>query len=167
MPKIIENVREQLLAEAKKQISDRGYAATTIRSVAGALGLAVGTVYNYFESKEMLIGSFVYEDWKKHLAYMQSIPSDDLYVLISGIYGSLRAFEADNARLFADADAAKRISVGSSDRHKMLRGQISALVKLVCKTDTEADFVAEALISWSVEGTDFDTLYTILEKIIK
>ena len=167
MPKIIENVREQLLAEAKKQISERGYASTTIRSVAGALGLAVGTVYNYFESKEMLIGSFVYEDWKKHLAYMQSIPSDDPYVLISGIYGSLRAFEADNARLFADADAAKRISVGSSDRHKMLRGQISALVKPVCKTDIEADFIAEALISWSVEGTDFDTLYTILEKIIK
>ena len=167
MPKIIENVREQLLAEAKKQISERGYASTTIRSVAGSLGLAVGTVYNYFESKEMLIGNFVYEDWKKHLAYMQSIQSDNPYVLISGIYGSLRAFEADNAKLFADADAAKRISVGSSDRHKMLRGQISALVKPVCRTDMEADFIAEALISWSVEGTDFDTLYPILEKIIK
>ena len=167
MPKIIENVREQLLAEAKKQISDRGYAATTIRSVAGALGLAVGTVYNYFESKEMLIGSFVYEDWKKHLAYMQSIPSDDPYVLILGIYQSLRSFEEENAKLFADADAAKRISVSSSDRHKILRGQISALIRPVCKTDIEADFIAEALISWSVEGTDFDTLYPILEKIIK
>ena len=167
MPKIIENVREQLLAEAKKQISDRGYAATTIRSVAGALGLAVGTVYNYFESKEMLIGSFVYEDWKKHLAYMQSIPSDDPYVLILGIYQSLRSFEEENAKLFSDTDAAKRISVSSSDRHKILRGQISALVRSVCKTDIEADFIAEALISWSVEGTDFDTLYPILEKIIK
>ena len=167
MPKIIENVREQLLAEAKKQISDRGYAATTIRSVAGALGLAVGTVYNYFESKEMLIGSFVYEDWKKHLAYMQSIPSDDPYVLILGIYQSLRSFEEENAKLFSDTDAAKRISVSSSDRHKMLRGQISALVRSVCKTDIEADFIAEALISWSVEDTDFDTLYPMLEKIIK
>ena len=167
MPKIIENVREQLLAEAKKQISERGYASTTIRSVAGALGLAVGTVYNYFESKEMLIGSFVYEDWKKHLAYMQSIPSDDPYVLTSGIYQSLRSFEEENAKLFSDTDAAKRISVSSSDRHKILRGQISALVRSVCKTDIEADFIAEALISWSVEGTDFDTLYPILEKIIK
>ena len=167
MPKIIENVREQLLAEAKKQIFDRGYAATTVRSVAGALGLAVGTVYNYFESKEMLVGSFVYEDWKKHLAYMQSIPSDDPYVLTSGIYQSLRSFEEENAKLFSDTDAAKRISVSSSDRHKILRGQISALVRSVCKTDIEADFIAEALISWSVEGTDFDTLYPILEKIIK
>ena len=46
MPKIIENVREQLLAVAKKQIGERGYANTTIRSVAGECGLAVGTVYN-------------------------------------------------------------------------------------------------------------------------
>ena len=167
MPKIIDNVREQLLAEAKKQISERGYASTTVRSVAGALGLGVGTVYNYFESKEMLIGSFVYEDWKSHLAYMQSISSDDPCTLISGIYGSLRSFEAENAKLFADADAAKRISVGSSERHKMLRGQISSLVRPVCKTDMDADFIAEALISWSVEGTDFDILYSIFEKIIK
>ena len=55
MPKIIENVREQLLAEAKKQVFEHGYADTTIRSVARACGLGVGTVYNYFSSKEMLI----------------------------------------------------------------------------------------------------------------
>ena len=46
MPKIIENVREQLLTEAKRQIAENGYSATTIRSVAGACGLGIGTVYN-------------------------------------------------------------------------------------------------------------------------
>ena len=167
MPKIIENVREQLLAEAKRQISDIGYSATTVRSVAGALGFGVGTVYNYFESKDMLIASFLYEDWKKHLSHMQSIPCDNPYTLLSGIYESLRSFEIEHSRLFADADAAKRISVGSSDRHKMLRSQISTLVRPVCKIDIEAEFIAESLISWSVEGTDFNTLYPILEKIIK
>ena len=60
MPKIIENVREQLLAEAKKQVFEHGYADTTIRSVARACGLGVGTVYNYFSSKEMLIGKVIY-----------------------------------------------------------------------------------------------------------
>lgn len=42
MSKIIENVWEQLLTEAKKQIRERGYADTTIRSVAGTGGLGVG-----------------------------------------------------------------------------------------------------------------------------
>ena len=42
MPKIIENVREQLLVEAKRQIAEYGYAKTTVRSVAAACGLGVG-----------------------------------------------------------------------------------------------------------------------------
>ena len=31
MPKIIENARAELLAEARRQIAGRGYAATTVR----------------------------------------------------------------------------------------------------------------------------------------
>ena len=71
VPKIIENVREQLLEEAKRQIRENGYSKTTIRSVAGACRLGVGTVYNYFESKDMLIASFMLEDWMECLGEMQ------------------------------------------------------------------------------------------------
>ena len=88
MPKIIENLREQLLSEAKKQVKERGYAATTVRSVAGACGVGVGTVYNYFKSKEMLIATFVYDDWRNHLAEMERLP-DEPYARLSGIYSIL------------------------------------------------------------------------------
>lgn len=167
MPKIIENVREQLLAEAKKQIKERGYAETTVRSVAGACGLGVGTVYNYFKSKEMLIASFVYEDWKNYLSYMQSLPKDDGYTLLRGVYDSIKSFAAENERLFSDEDAAKQISVGSSARHKMLRGQISEIILPVCGAEFCAEFVAESLICWSMEDIAFDSVYPLLERIIK
>ena len=167
MPKIIENVREQLLAEAKKQILERGYAATTIRSVAGACGLGVGTVYNYFNSKEMLIATVVYEDWKKYLSDMHALPTDHPYVLLQGIFHALQSFAAKNHKLFSDADAAKIVALGASGRHKMLRDQIAELVFPVCDTEFCAQFVAEALIRWSTEDADFETVYPILEKIIK
>jgi len=167
VPKIIENVRDQLLAEAKKQIFERGYSATTVRSVASACGLGVGTVYNYFKSKEMLIATFVYEDWKKYLSDMRNLPCDDHQVLLGGIYDSLKSFAAKNEKLFSDADAAKLVSSGSSGRHKMLRWQIASFVLPVCETDFCAEFVAEALISWSMENVDFETVYPLLEKIIK
>ncbi len=48
MPKIIENLRERLLAEAKRQVMESGYANTTVRSIAKACGVGTGTVYNYF-----------------------------------------------------------------------------------------------------------------------
>ena len=67
MPKIIENLREQLLSEAKKQVKERGYAATTVRSVAKACGLGTGTVYNYFKSKDMLIAYNI----KKIISYLE------------------------------------------------------------------------------------------------
>lgn len=59
MPKILENIRELLLQEAKRQVFENGYSSLTIRSVAGACGIGVGTVYNYFESKDALVaGSY-------------------------------------------------------------------------------------------------------------
>lgn len=167
MPKIIENVREQLLAEAKKQIMERGYADTTIRSVAGACGLGVGTVYNYFKSKEMLIATFVYNDWKKYLSNMKELPCDNPKILFGGIYNSLRSFAKDNEKLFSDSEAAKLISTGSSSRHRMLREQIAGFITPICTESFCAEFIAESLISWSMEDADFETIYPLLEKIIK
>ena len=65
MPKIIENIRENLMAEARKQVMELGYSAMTIRSVAKACGVGVGTVYNYFPSKDMLVASFMLTDWQQ------------------------------------------------------------------------------------------------------
>jgi AcrR family transcriptional regulator len=173
MPKIIENVREQLLAEARRQIAQRGYAQTTVRSVAGACSLGVGTVYNYFASKDVLIASFLFEDWKQYLDTMSALPKDQPEVLLRGIYKALGDFAAQNQALFSDVDAARSAAIGSSARHRMLRGQISAFILPLCELRGAQDpaftseFIAEALLCWSMEGAEFDAVYPILEKILK
>ena len=168
MPKIIENVREQLLAEARKQIAERGYAQTTIRSVASACGVGIGTVYNYFASKDVLIASFLFEDWKHHLDTMQALPENDPQSLLRGIYTALQQFAAQNQALFSDADAARSAAIGSSARHRMLRAQIAAFILPLCTQSPAftSEFIAEALLCWSMEGADFAAVYPILEKII-
>lgn len=173
MPKIIENIREQLICEAKRQISERGYANTTIRSVASACGVGVGTVYNYFESKELLIAAFVSEDWKRHLANMAALPHNDFQVLLRGIYESLLSFAANNKRLFSDEDATKVISIGFESRHKRLRELLAGFILPACReaeldnADFTAQFISESLISWAMDGKEFDTVYSVLEKVIK
>ncbi len=171
MPKIIENVREQLLCEAKRQVIEHGYASTTIRSVAAACGVGIGTVYNYFKSKEMLVATFVLEGWKKHLSNMRDLPKDNPRELLFGIYSSLQSFAKENEKLFSDSDAIRLVSQGLSERHKILRSQIADFVIPLTRggvnPEFTAEFVAESLICWSMNGTDFDTLYRAIEKIIK
>ena len=68
MPKIIENLESRLMEEARKQIEESGYDAVTIRSVAKGCGVGIGTVYNYFPSKDDLLAAFMLADWKVCLA---------------------------------------------------------------------------------------------------
>lgn len=170
MPKIIENVREQLLAVAKKQIEERGYANTTIRSVAGECGLAVGTVYNYFKSKDMLIAGFVVEDWQNILSEIKEIKTFDAREMLRTIYDALNLFAARHKTLFTDPDAAKVFSSVFSERHKTLRSQITEIILPLCTSDDRdfaAEFAAESLLTWTVAGSDFDRICPILLKIIK
>ena len=172
MPKVIENVREQLLEETRKQIAENGYADTTIRSVAGACGLGVGTVYNYFKSKDMLIATFLMDDWMKHLASMQKLPRDNSETLFKGIYDSIWDFYNENIKIFSDTEAAKVAGIGYSDRHKMLRNQIADYILPICEKNKledihfTAQFIAESIICWSMERVPFETVYPLLDRII-
>ena len=173
MPKILFNAREQLLAEAKRQINEKGYAATTMRSVAGACGFAVGTMYNYFESKEALISMYVAEDWKLHLEAMSTLPTDCPRTLFLGMYNSIVEFIKKHERLFSDHDAAKVLHNNFMEKHTVLRDQLADIIAPVCSgrelEDPEftAIFIAETILATAKTNTDFDLVYPILEKIIK
>ncbi len=167
MPKIIENVREQLLLEAKRQIAERGYTGTTVRSVASACHVGVGTVYNYFSSKDMLIATFLMEDWQAQLDRIAALPKEEPRPLLRGIYDALCGFAGENRGLFSDEAAARAGAGGFGSRHKMLRDQLASFLRGVCDGDFTADFVAEALIGWAMEGTPFDTVYGVLERVLK
>ena len=172
MPKIIENVKEQLLCEAKKQIRERGYSGMTVRSVASACGLGVGTVYNYFSSKDMLIASFILEDWQGMLDGIRKKACSDKRDALLLVYDSLKGFMTLNEALFSDCDAKTSFNAYHLKYHKLLRKQIAETIAPVLnKTgDNNAflpEFVAESLLTWTVEGKSFDDIYSLLESIIK
>ena len=171
MPKIIENVREQLLKEAKRQIEMGGYAGMTIRSVAGACGLGVGTVYNYFSSKDMLIASFMLEEWQSALERMMAAKSKEPYELLHTVYDSIEDFIRSNKALFSDAEAVKSFNTSHSNYHAVLRAQIAKIVAPVVNNmaenaDFAAEFIAESLLTWTVAGKSFETIYSVLKSII-
>ena len=173
MPKIIQNVREQLLAEAKKQIAEFGYEKTTIRSVASACGLGIGTVYNYFPSKDTLIASFLLVDWQNALANMKKSVSANLQTTLKVVYDEIKAFIKRNEVLFSDKDASKSYSLSFPERHSLLRSQIAEIIKPTCETANATDkeflalFVAESLLVWTIAGKDFEDIFQVLQLLFK
>lgn len=65
MPKIIEDLHDRILAQAEKELFEKGYSNMTMRSVAEGCGIAVGTVYNYYKSKDVLVAQIMLRDWTR------------------------------------------------------------------------------------------------------
>lgn len=167
MPKIIENLREQILNEAKKQLFEQGYEKTTIRSVAQECGIAVGTVYNYFKSKDILIASLVLEDWNGCIQSIANYPKEDRRAFLEYIHISLNAFEKKHDKLFTDKEAVKTFNTVFFERHRLLRSQLSHLIHPLTDDKFLSDFVAEALLCWTTEGKSFEEIYPFLPEQIK
>ncbi len=77
------NMKSQLIAEARKLYEENGLESVNIRSLAAHLGIATGTLYNYFSGKDEIMMALTEEYWQSALEEMKSnVPSDNF---ISGL----------------------------------------------------------------------------------
>jgi len=65
MPKIIENLEEEIAKTSLKLFKNNPYKDVSMRKIASEVGIAVGTLYNYYPNKwELYIGVFE-ESWRE------------------------------------------------------------------------------------------------------
>ncbi len=65
--------KEEILQNSRRLIQEQGWAAVSVRSVAAACGVSVGSIYNYFDSKSDLVGATVESVWFE----IFHLPEDD------------------------------------------------------------------------------------------
>ena len=169
MPKIIENLPQLLKEEAARQVLESGYAAVTIRSVAKACGVGVGTVYNYYPSKEMLIASFMLEDWQSAMAQINRCAENakEAAAVMQIIYDQLQQFIRHNKPIIGDKDAAPAFFAAIGSYHAILRQQLAQPLRKFCPDDFTAQFIAESLLTWTVKGQPAEELFAVINKILK
>lgn len=167
MPKIIENLENRLIEEARRQTEETGYGTMTIRSVAKSCGVGVGTVYNYFHSKDDLVATFLLRDWNDCLSTIltASSCSDTPVPVARCIHDQLRCFGQRHQKLFQDKAAAASFAGSFSRYHGLLRGQLAEPMRKFCGSDFAAEFVAEALLTWTMSGKAFDEIYGMIGKL--
>ena len=167
MPKIIENVKDRLMQEARRQIEESGYGAVTIRSIAKGCGVGVGTVYNYFPSKEALIATHLLEDWTGCISTIEAVSSaaDTAEPVLRCIFDHLIGFAGRHGAIFRDEAAAAGFAGAFTQYHARLRSQLAAPLRKFCGDDFQAQFASESLLTWSMAGKSFDEIYAILKKL--
>lgn len=169
MPKLIENLKQRLTEETRRQLRQSGYSAVTIRSVASACGVGAGTVYNYFSSKEELLASSMLEDWMQCVEAVQQAAEEAAQPepVLCCLYGRLRAFSKEYEAVFRDEQALSGYA-GVLDRyHSLLRRQLSAPLRKFCESEFAAKFIAEAVLTWTVEGKEFEEIYSVVKKLFR
>ena len=173
MPKIIENLREKIIQEAKDQITIKGYESVTIRNIAKGCGIGLGTFYNYFKSKDMLIAAFLFEDWKERfdkLTEKHQNESDPM-VVVRALYDEVSDFIKIYNAIFTAPSAIKTFSTTAPGYHKFVRNQVAAPIKNSCvlagleNADFLSLFVAESVITWTVAKKSYDEIAAIVSKL--
>ncbi len=57
--------QEAILAMSRKMLREQGWTGVSVRSIAAACGISVGSIYNYFDSKEDLMSAVVESIWRE------------------------------------------------------------------------------------------------------
>ena len=167
MPKIIENLENRILEEARRQIEESGYSRLTIRSVASRCNVGVGTVYNYFPSKDALVATYMLQDWKDCIRVVEqsSRDSDSVEPVVRCIYEQLTQYAVRHQALFRDETAVSGFAGSFSRYHTLLRSQLALPLRKYCSSDFASEFVAEALLVWAMAGKTFDDIYGMIGKL--
>ena len=167
MPKIIENLEARLIDEAKKQIEEAGYGAVTIRSVAKSCGVGVGTVYNYFPSKDALLATYLLRDWKTCVAAIEAVStySDAPANVVRCIHDQLCQYAQRHQAIFRDEAAAASFAGSFSRYHGLLRQQLAQPLRKFCDSDYTSEFIAEALLTWTMAGKSFEEIYGMIGRV--
>ena len=137
MPKVIENLHDDILRVAKEMLLAEGYQKFTMRRVAAGCHIAVGTLYNYFSSKDVLAANIMLLDW------LQEMGTARTEIALAGscmeglgiIYDAIHRFSLSYEGIWGEYGGRAGIS---PDYHKRIVAQIEELVGLALNA-SEAD----------------------------
>jgi len=181
MPKLIEDARGKILAAVRAQIQTEGWEALALRTIAARAGIAQGTIYNYFSSREEIAFTVVGEDFEALLSRVASLPEceETTKVAMSRLFGELQAFMAVYRRIWEEGGFAifpqgrhlHQKSMGSSE------GEILAILKRILSrrkvaAGLDREFVMDLIghafirIGRSSQGS-CDALFPIIDRLLE
>ena len=172
MPKVIENASEQIIKAGKDVLAEKGFDDFNMRDVAKKCQMAIGTLYNYFPSKDGLIAKILFLDWNEYLneVNMDAESGDDLFTCLNLIFDDLVDFVLKYEELYKKRLEISDFSYEDNSISLDLQIVISNLIKKYgySVSDFEEAFIAEAFLFYAVRRDfSYSKLDMVIHKIIK
>ena len=175
MPKIIKDAKHTIINKARELLLQNNLADFNMRSIASAAGIAAGTLYNYFPSKDHLVVAVMLQDWDITLQQTEEAIAKaptavaGLEIIFRAIHGFANLYQF-TWQSFRDA---KNYLQQREQYHKALIDQISELILRLGKRfdflfdPTVAPFLSEVLLfGASYPNANFNYLVPCLKKIV-
>ncbi len=130
--------REEILAAARRVFAKRGFRGTTIADIAEEAGIALGTIYLYFPSKQEVFAALNEEFNRLIIAAMTDVPpavslEETTRRRVDNVFRTCEA-NRDLVRLVVlnsdpDTAAAKRMRATDTERHGPMVAGIQAAIE--------------------------------------
>jgi AcrR family transcriptional regulator len=185
-----EERREDLLDAALRVFVERGISTATVSDITGSAGVAKGTFYLYFESKEALLGALKERFIDELIAHASSLFSrvgrDDWWALADLTAESMIDFmleHADQCQVFAQEGMTPETYAPFAECDAKLQAMFATGVKMGVEAgvfecedpETTAAFIAHAIqgalehamLYQGVESIDRDRVVAAAQRLIR
>jgi AcrR family transcriptional regulator len=160
--------REDLLDAAARVFTEKGIGHATVADIAEAAGVAKGTFYLYFDTKEHLLGALrqqlVDQTLARGMSFFERVGKDDWWALVDGMTASmidllLERREAILVFVQEGISPETRELFASCDRqlNEMLEGGIKAGCEAGVFTVSDP-YMTGALLHHAIEGVVLETI---------
>lgn len=90
-----EERREEILDTAERLFASRGYGTTTINDILGAIGIAKGTFYYYYKSKEEVMDAIIMRKIASQVAEAEKVAGDEYLSVNEKVFSFLMMLRED------------------------------------------------------------------------
>lgn len=169
MPKNLNNVKEDILLVTRQLLKDTGYSNLSIRKIATECGVALGTVYNYYSSKNEIIAEILNNEWNLMLRRIDQSAKTSLKVIdkLEIMFNELNYFMNNVHGFWFDTypignDNKMSISTIKEKKHLLISQLSERICSFIdnnnaCSNDVKSicNTISILLIAYSNDNTDF------------
>ena len=108
MPKIIKDIEENIFNASIKLFGEYGYKQVDMKMISKKVGIAVGTLYNYYPNKKQLFISVFEKSWKNTFLKLDPImkeeilPKEKIRKFVNLLYDEISARKGMGRELFKE-----------------------------------------------------------------